>query len=427
MGTSTTVSSALLTRFQAVRSLTDSLSEPLCAEDQVVQSMPDASPTKWHRAHTTWFFETFVLPRRSGGHAPFHPAYGYLFNSYYEAVGARHARNERGLLSRPTVDEVAAYRRHIDTAVGDLLTGEPLDDATATLIELGINHEQQHQELLLMDIKHLLAQNPLRPEYAEPWQQPSSTEPPPLQWHEHDGGIVPVGHQGEGFAFDNESPRHDVLLAPFRLADRLTTCGEWIEFIDDGGYERAELWLSDGWARRCDEQWDAPLYWHREDEHWRVFTLRGDRPVNPAEPVCHVSFFEADAYARWAGARLPHEAEWETVAVEQLDAGPLEGHFLDDGPYHPTAASSTWRHHPVRQLFGDVWEFTSSPYIGYPGFSPAAGAVGEYNGKFMSGQMVLRGGCCVTPWNHIRPTYRNFFPPHSRWQFGGVRLASDDD
>jgi ergothioneine biosynthesis protein EgtB len=409
-----------------MRSVTDALSEPLCAEDQVVQSMPDVSPTKWHRAHTTWFFETFVLPRQATGYHPFHPDYGYLFNSYYEGVGARHARNERGLLSRPTVAEVTAYRRHVDCAVGDLLTDGTLDDVTAGLVELGIHHEQQHQELMLMDIKHVLAQNPLRPEYAEPWVQSSTTAPPPLRWHDHEGGIVTVGHDGDGFAFDNESPRHDVLLPPFRLGDRLVTAGEWIEFIDDGGYERAELWLSDGWARCSTEQWDAPLYWHRDDGIWRLFTLRGDRPVDPAEPVCHVSFYEADAYARWAGARLPTEFEWETIAVEQLAAngGLHEGHFMDDGPFHPTPVSSSGTH-PVRQLFGDVWEFTASPYIGYPGFAPAAGAVGEYNGKFMSGQMVLRGGCCVTPWNHIRATYRNFFAPHCRWQFGGVRLAAD--
>ena len=260
-----------------MRSVTDALSEPLCAEDQVVQSMPDVSPTKWHRAHTTWFFETFVLPRRETGYRPFHPDYGYLFNSYYEGVGARHARNERGLLSRPTVAEITAYRRHVDSAVGELLTDGTLDDATAGLLELGIHHEQQHQELMLMDIKHVLAQNPLRPEYAEPWVQSSTTAPPPLRWHDHEGGIVTVGHDGDGFAFDNESPRHDVLLPPFRLGDRLVTAGEWIEFIDDGGYERAELWLSDGWARCTAEQWDAPMYWHRDDGIWRLFTLRGDR------------------------------------------------------------------------------------------------------------------------------------------------------
>lgn len=430
----TTVSLPLLGRYQAVRSVTDALSQRLCPEDQVVQSMPDVSPTKWHRAHTTWFFETFILSSVAG-YEVFHPRYGYLFNSYYEAVGDRYPRTDRGLISRPTVAEVAEYRQHVDAAMAELMTNGALDDRTAELIELGLHHEQQHQELILMDIKHVLSKNPLLPEYAERWEQSIADPVDPSAWVDYEGGIVEIGHGGDGFAFDNELPRHETMLHPFRLADRLVTAGEWLEFIADGGYERHELWLSDGWARRGADGWRAPLYWTwRGDDatdtaadDWHVFTLRGERPVNPAEPVCHVSFYEADAYARWAGARLPTEFEWEVAAARHVAerGGDHEGHFLEDGPLHPLAASAAGSEGDVRQLFGDVWEFTASPYVGYPGYAPPAGAVGEYNGKFMSGQMVLRGGCCATPWNHIRATYRNFFPPHCRWQFGGLRLASD--
>ena len=404
----------LATRFDAVRDLTERLAAPLSPEDQSVQSMPDVSPTKWHRAHTSWFFETFLLEPRLPGYRVHHPAYGYLFNSYYEAVGDRHPRPERGLLSRPGAAEIGDYRRHVDHGMHDLL-GADLDEDGVALVTLGLHHEQQHQELLLMDIKHVLSCNPLAPAYRDlPAPRPSS--PRPAGWLEHDGGIVEIGHEGGGFSFDNESPRHAVLLQPFALADRPVTCGEWLAFVDDGGYERADLWLSDGWGL-VQAGLQAPLHWQRDGDGWAVFTLGGLRPIDPAEPVCHVSYFEADAYARWAGGRLPTEAEWEAVAA----AGRVsDGRFLDHAALHPrpTADAET-------ALFGDVWEWTSSAYLPYPGFRPAPGAVGEYNGKFMVNQHVLRGGCCATPAGHVRPSYRNFFPPSARWPFTGLRLAAD--
>jgi ergothioneine biosynthesis protein EgtB len=394
-----TAAETLADRFQAVRAHTEALAAPLSAEDQTVQSMPDVSPTKWHRAHTTWFFETFLLGPSHPGYRVFHPGYGYLFNSYYEAVGERYPRPQRGLLSRPGIDEIAAYRRHVDGAMLDLLDGEPAPEV-AGLTDLGIHHEQQHEELLLMDVKHVLSVNPLQPAYRP------APPPPPLPeqapgWHEHPGGVVEMGHAGDGFSFDNETPRHPVLLQPFALADRPVTCGQWLAFVDDGGYRRPELWLSDGWATVLAEGWSAPLYWSDGE----VFTLHGPKPIDAGEPVCHVSYYEADAFARWAGCRLPTEAEWEAASPPAADG---------DGPggLHPRAG-------------GDVWEWTSSAYLPYPGFRPAAGAVGEYNGKFMVNQHVLRGGCCATPPGHLRPTYRNFFPPAARWPFTGLRLARD--
>ncbi|HVX21352.1 MAG TPA: ergothioneine biosynthesis protein EgtB [Acidimicrobiales bacterium] len=419
----------LADRYVQVRSLTEALASPLSAEDQTVQSMPDVSPTKWHRGHTSWFFETFLLEPH--GYPVHHPAYGYIFNSYYEAVGARHPRAERGLVSRPGIDEVARYRAHVDAAMADLLGGDLAPEA-ADLAVLGLHHEQQHQELLLMDIKHVLSRNPLLPAYAEP-----ATPPPAVDaaadkpgWVEHRGGPVDVGHPGGGFAYDNELPRHRTQLVPFALADRTVTCGEWLAFMDDGGYHRPELWLSDGWAAVQAQGRTAPLYWSGPDGHhdptggdrWHLFTLAGHHPVDPARPVCHVDYYEADAFARWAGGRLPTEFEWEAVATPfAADEAPADDNLLASNPLgdllHPAGGAGRW--------FGDVWEWTASSYAPYPGFRPAAGAVGEYNGKFMVNQYVLRGGSCCTPVGHLRPTYRNFFPAGARWAFSGVRLAKD--
>jgi ergothioneine biosynthesis protein EgtB len=377
--------------------------------------MPDVSPTKWHRAHTTWFFETFLLGPRLPGYRERCPEYGYLFNSYYEAVGSRHPRAARGVITRPGTEEVAAYRRHVDVAMAELVdrVERRPADGEADLIELGLNHEQQHQELLLMDIKHVLSRNPMRPSYRPSRDGPRAGRAAPVTWLEHPGGVVEVGHQGDGFAFDNESPRHPVLLMPFAVGSRPVTCGEWLAFVDDGGYRRPDLWLSDGWSTVQAEGWVAPLYWSRDGDGWEVFTLAGPRLVDSGEPVCHVSHYEADAFARWAGARLPTESEWEVALGEAVPA--TRGFDLDR--VHPVAADGLG--------LGEVWEWTGSAYLPYPGFRPAAGAVGEYNGKFMSNQHVLRGGCCATPAGHTRPTYRNFFPPAARWPFTGVRLARD--
>ena len=414
-------------RYREVRATTERLATPLSAEDQVVQSMPDVSPTKWHRAHVTWFFETFLLaPNLPGYEAD--PIFGYLFNSYYEAVGARHPRPERGLLTRPSIDEIAAYRCKVDEAIDRLLAGPLRSDAEIRgLVELGLHHEQQHQELLLMDIKHVLGSTILRSPYRD-LPVPSPAGNPVWTWVDLDGGVVDIGHDGPGFAFDNEGPLHQVLLRPYRLADRAVTAGDWQLFIDDGGYQTADLWLSDGWHHVNATGWDAPEYWrHDDDRGWMVHTLGGERPVNPAEPVVHVSYYEAEAFARWAGARLPTEAEWESAAGTVL----VEGNLLPADHLHPVAVPR--RDRPagdtddpgLRQMFGDVWEWTASPYTAYPGFRPAPGAVGEYNGKFMIDQQVLRGGCAVTPGGHVRATYRNFFPARARWHFGGLRLASD--
>jgi ergothioneine biosynthesis protein EgtB len=408
--------------YPEVRSLTERLAAPLSAEDQTVQSMTEASPTKWHRAHTSWFFETFVL-RAGEGYEPFHPAYEYLFNSYYEGVGAFFPRESRGTLSRPGVAEIADYRAHVDTAMTALLD-DTIDPAVAALVELGLHHEQQHQELLLMDAKHLLSKNPLHRAYLD-LDAPHGTGAvlPPPTWTEHGGGPQPVGATGDAFSYDNELPRHLEYLRPFAVADRPVTCGEWVAFIDDGGYRRPELWLSDGWSAIRQDGWDAPLYWTRLDDRWHSFTLGGFRPVHPDEPVCHVSYYEADAYARWAGARLPTEGEWE-VAAE--GAGPAAGaNFLDLDRLHPAPVPATGAGAGRTAPLGDVWQWTASAYSPYPGFEPAAGAVGEYNGKFMVSQYVLRGGSCATPPGHARTTYRNFFPPSARWAFSGLRLARD--
>jgi ergothioneine biosynthesis protein EgtB len=412
---------ALLARYRQVRSAVEAACAGLSAEDMQVQSMPDASPTKWHLAHASWFYETFVLPDRAlGGYTPFDQAFSYLFNSYYETVGPRHPRPRRGLLTRPGIGEVFRYRAHVDAAMAYALPrlGEADFLRLRPVLELGINHEQQHLELILTDIKHVFAQNPLRPAYRP--LLPSADDPtPPLRWHQFDAGVRRIGHDGDGFAFDNEGPAHRVFLEPFAVASRLVTCGEYLAFMEAGGYERPQWWLSDGWHARQAQGWEAPLYWERQDGRWQVFTLAGMRPVTEAEPVCHVSFYEADAYARWAGARLPTEAEWEVAAADVL----VEGNLLESGRLQP--APLTRDDHSPTQLFGDVWEWTQSPYAPYPGYRPTAGALGEYNGKFMCNQMVLRGGSCVTPASHLRTTYRNFFPPEARWQFSGFRLARD--
>ena len=382
-------------RFLAVRRQTEQLVAPLSAEDQTVQSMPDASPTKWHLAHTTWFFETFVMRPHAPGYRVFDPAYEYLFNSYYEAVGPRHPRSQRGLVSRPGVAEITAYRRHVSDAMAQLL-GRGAGNIE-TLVELGLHHEQQHQELILMDAKHMLSLNPQRPAYR-PAPHAVVSEAAALAWTAVEGRLVEIGHDGQGggqgFAFDNEGPRHRVWLEPFVLASRPTNCAEYLAFIEDDGYRRPEFWLSAGWDCVTQRGWEAPLYWERRDGRWHVFTLSGLRALQPSEPVCHVSAYEAAAFAKWAGKRLPREAEWETGAAA------LQG-------------------------TGEVWEWTASPYVAYPGYREPPGAIGEYNGKFMANQMVLRGGCSATPANHIRTTYRNFFPPDARWMFGGIRLAED--
>jgi ergothioneine biosynthesis protein EgtB len=401
------------------------LAEPLEVEDWVVQSMPDASPVKWHLAHTTWFFERFVL--RQLGIAPVSEAYDYLFNSYYESVGSRHPRARRGMLTRPTVADVIAYRAAVDVRLADLERSPRLVEVVDAL-ELGRNHEEQHQELLLTDVKHLFGENPLAPAY----HVGSTTIPgeaAKLSWHRFDGGVVSIGHEGASFAFDNERPHHHVFIAPFELASRLVTCGEYLDFIEDGGYRRPELWLSDGWAWLNAENKRAPMYWDLAAR--TIFTLHGKRPLTWSEPVCHVTYYEADAYARWAGTRLPREAEWE-VAAQRSGASHVgsvattssqecrNGSFAEDDTLHPRAVRGG---SGIAQLLGDAWEWTASAYEPYPGFTPLPGAFGEYNGKFMVSQMVLRGGSCATPREHIRSTYRNFFPPSAAWQFTGIRLA----
>ena len=413
-----TTPSDLPAAYAAVRAVTERLAAPLSAEDQTVQSMPDVSPTKWHRAHVSWFFETFILGPFQPDYRPFHDDFAYIFNSYYEALGERHPRSERGLISRPGIDEISRYRHAVDQAMDALLHGE-METPVPDLVTLGLHHEQQHQELLLMDIKHVLSRNPLKPVYLPQVRAEARKESAPKAgWYDHEGGVTEIGHDGRGFGFDNEFPRHRVHLSPFALADRPVTCGEWMSFMEDDGYARPEFWLSDGWAVVRAQDWQAPLYWFPDPEvpgRWRQFTLSGSRPVDPEEPVCHISYYEADAFAHWTGMRLPTEAEWESVATDRAEGT----NFLGDGPPHPRPALAT------NAMFGDVWEWTSSAYTPYPGFRAAPGAVGEYNGKFMVSQYVLRGGCCATPTGHTRATYRNFFPPGARWAFSGLRLAQD--
>ncbi|MBX3725070.1 MAG: ergothioneine biosynthesis protein EgtB [Xanthomonadales bacterium] len=406
---------ALAARFRAIRAASTALVAGLDAEDLVPQSMPDASPGKWHLAHTTWFFEAMVLMPLAG-QPPADRRWHYLFNSYYEALGPRQPRPQRGLLTRPSLAEVLAWRADVEDRVLALLAAGPPPGA-AELLALGCQHEQQHQELLVTDLKHLFAQNALAPCWRGPAPPIGGNQAPMTGWHRHDAeGPAAVGAGQDGFAFDNERPRHTVWLRPFELADRPVSTGEWLAFIDDGGYSDPALWLADGWAAVQAGDWQAPLYWHRPapDAPWRQFTVWGWRDLDPAEPVCHLSCYEADAYARWAGARLPSEAEWEAIAARQG----LDGGFADAGRLHPAPL-----HGP--SLGGEVWEWTASAYAPYPGFRPLPGAAGEYNGKFMSGQRVLRGGSCASPRDHLRTSYRNFFPPAARWQFSGLRLARD--
>jgi ergothioneine biosynthesis protein EgtB len=413
-------STSLLAAFQTVRRQTEILAEPLEPEDFVVQSMPDASPVKWHLAHTTWFFETFVLKTAFPDYQPRFPQYNYLFNSYYNTIGERIGRDKRGLLSRPTIGEVGRYRREIDARMEDWLStgNDPAFESLATILTLGLHHEQQHQELILTDLKHAFASNPLRPIYRD--REPDGeAELTPLNWTRFESGVREIGYEGTGFAFDNETPRHNQYVQAFELASRPTTNAEFLEFIADDGYNRPEFWLSDGWAARKAQGWSSPLYWLKDDAKWQTMTLAGVVNLAMDEPVTHVSFYEADAFARWSGARLPTEAEWEIAANSQA----IVGNFLESGQYHPLAIRSDET--TPSQMFGDVWEWTRSPYSPYPGYKPAAGALGEYNGKFMCNQMVLRGGSCATPQSHIRATYRNFFGPEARWQFSGIRLARD--
>jgi ergothioneine biosynthesis protein EgtB len=413
----------IVARYDEVRAHTETLAAPLSPEDQTVQSMPDVSPTKWHRAHVTWFFETFVLADHEPSFKPYQDQYWFLFNSYYEGVGPRYARAERGFITRPGANDVGLYRADVDARMRELVTtldGGSLEKLAST-IELGFHHEQQHQELLLMDIKHVLSVNPLQPRYAGTPLAPSA--PDTMGWVDVEGGLVEVGHRGGGFAFDNELPLHQQWLEPYRLADRLVTNGEWLDFMADGGYARHDLWLSDGWARVRGEGWRAPFYWSEVDGAWFEHTLSGTHPVDPGLPVSHVSHYEADAYATWAGKRLPTEGEWEhaVVADGQGEASTAPANLADTETFHPRAAGPSTGH--LRQVYGDCWEWTSSAYLAYPGYHPPAGAIGEYNGKFMSGQMVLRGGCALTPPGHARLSYRNFFPPGARWALSGVRLA----
>ncbi|MCU7905857.1 MAG: ergothioneine biosynthesis protein EgtB [Candidatus Thiodiazotropha sp. (ex Epidulcina cf. delphinae)] len=406
----------LIAEFNRVRRYTEALCSPLSADDYQIQSIVQTSPPKWHIAHVTWFFETFVLPHFDSGYKPFHPRFDFLFNSYYYTHGVMHPRSNRGLLSRPTVEEVYRYRDHVDDSVRQLM--ESVDEAEwqalAFRVILGLNHEEQHQELLLMDTKHNFSINPLRPAYRDDLQIPQG-ETRPIRWQDRTGGIRQVGHHSAAFAYDNETPRHDVLLHDHRLADRLITNGEYSGFIEEGGYDNPALWLSDGWALLQREGWRHPIYWQQLDDTWMQFTLGGMRRLNPHEPVCHLSFYEADAYARWTGKRLPLESELESLLSEQ----PVTGNFADSDLLHPAPAGEE------AQWYGDLWAWTGSPYVAYPGFRPPAGSMGEYNGKFMSNQMVLKGGCCVTPYGHTRASYRNFFYPDERWAFTGLRLAED--
>ncbi len=417
---STTLPADVLSeRYRTVRRLSEKLIEPLAVEDCVIQSMPDVSPTSWHLAHTTWFFDRMVLRRAFPDRRAASAEYDRLFNSYYNTLGEQFPRAKRGVLSRPTVAEVRAYRQDVDDLVLDLLAKDDLDDDLRTIVEIGIQHEQQHQELILTDIKHVFSCNPLCPVYRERTMQSATSQPKSAAaWRSFDEGLYLIGHAGDGFAYDNETPQHRVMVHGFQIAARPVTCGEFLAFMNDGGYERPEYWLSDGWKIVQEQGWNAPLYWRKEEGARRVFTLSGLRPLDSSEPVCHVSFYEADAFARWSGARLPTEAEWEVAA----DLQTIEGNFVEREHYHPTAAPSSLDR-GLHQMFGDVWEWTASPYVPYPGYQMPSGPLGEYNGKFMCNQMVLRGGSCASSQTQIRRTYRNFFPPHVQWQFMGIRLA----
>ena len=413
-------------RYEAVRRGSEKLCEPLVTEDYMLQSMSDASPTRWHLAHTTWFFETFLLLPYLAGYRAHNPLFAYLFNSYYNGAGPRWPRAQRGLLSRPTVAEIFEYRHCVDDHMRTFLKGEVCAAARATLI-LGCNHEEQHQELILTDLKHAWAINPVGPVYRPAGDATAPLEPAPAKWLGFPEHLGWIGHErGEGsaergFAFDNESPRHRTFLRPFLLASGLVSNRDFLAFMADDGYRRPEWWLSEGWNTCQTRQWAAPLYWEQQDGVWKNYTLCGWRAVAMDEPVCHVSYFEADAFARWAKARLPTEAEWETAASDI----PITGHFVDSGHFHPASVPSAVDRGPLQQMYGDVWQWTASPYVSYPGFRPAAGALGEYNGKFMCNQFVLRGASCATPQRHARRTYRNFFPADARWQFAGIRLAKE--
>ena len=414
----------LLKQFKKVRDFTDGLCRNLKTEDFVIQSMPDVSPTKWHLAHTTWFFEAFVLMRSSADYENFNPVYKYLFNSYYVQMGERFTRSRRGLLSRPTVKEVFEYRDYINSRITEFIekSSEELYSRFSGIIEIGIHHEQQHQELMITDIKHVYSINPLYPVYINK-ELPAVESVPPIEWIKIEGGLYEIGYGGKGFSYDNETPVHKEYADDFAIASRLVTNREYLNFINDKGYQTPWLWLSDGWATVEKENWEAPLYWTKFDGEWFNYKLNGFQKIDLNEPVCHVSHYEADAFARWSGARLPTEAEWE-IAAKDI---PVNGNFADSENFHPAALSAGSNDGQIYQMYGDVWEWTGSAYLPYPGFKPVSGALGEYNGKFMSGQMVLKGGSCATPESHIRKTYRNFFQPSSRWQFMGIRLAKESD
>ena len=410
----------LIEKFVSVRSFSEELAQPLKTEDYVIQSMPDVSPTKWHLGHVSWFFEAFILNDALKDYKSIDPKYTYIFNSYYVLIGERFVRANRGVLSRPTVEEVYKYRKFINENLIDFLencTDEEFEKYTP-IVEVGLNHEQQHQELLLTDIKHVLSFNPLNPVYS--FIDLPKGDFQSLNWKTFDEGVYQIGNKGERFCYDNETPVHKEYIQPVQLATRLVTNQEYINFIEADAYKKQEWWLSDGWATLIAKNWEAPLYWKKIDGKWWHFTLTGLKPVSPNEPVSHVSYYEAEAYSRWAGGRLPTEAEWE-VTVDDIE---IKGNFVDNKYFHPISCNSS-NEQNLKQIYGDVWEWTQSAYLPYPGYKPLPGALGEYNGKFMSGQMVLRGGSCATYSNHIRKTYRNFFPPHSRWQFMGIRLAKD--
>ncbi len=416
----------LLARYTVVRAETDRLCETLEPDDYQLQSLPEASPVKWHLAHTTWFFEAYLLAAHDPDYRPFHAGYARLFNSPTELAEPRMSPRDRGLLSRPTVPEVKLYRRRVDEAVNRWLTdrGDNLPAAAIEILELGLNHEQQHQELILTDLKHAFSRNPLAPIYALGAKAKWIDVPPTaLRWVEFPGGLLDIGHIGHGFGFDNESPRHKAFLRPYAMASRPVAASEYTAFINAGGYDKPAYWLADGWTVRQNQGWQCPLYWHKDDSgKWQVFTLGGTRPITANEPIAHVSFYEADAYARWSGARLPTESEWEIASV---GVHPTDGHYADAGVFHPQPAERQSGEKGLAQVYGDCWEWTASPHVAYPGYRPPMGLLSEYAGKFSCNQMVLRGGSCASPRGHVRPTSRNFYPPDTRWQFSGIRLAKD--